>query len=283
MNPTKRLRPTIFMTATVMCATLYAIGSYATAYIPSPWGAGQFRPAVVIPTLFATIFGSLPAGLGAALGTFIADSMKYGYPYPGSYLAAVPGNFIGFYVFGYIVRKFSWTRFITATHITLTLANFIVAALYVLVFKILYLGDPKYLAFSSPALVTFILGLTIWWFVTMLPFVLIVTPVLVRIVVTAFPSLVSEELKVHSVSEEFPSSVFTIALAFPGIIMLILGLFTSFTSFGDVLIAYFGGATVSLIEIMFYASGIILSITSLALNVTYKHSSSLQTVEPATS
>ena len=57
-----------------ICASLYALGSFITANIPSPWGAGQFRPAVVIPSLFAVISGPFPAGIGAALGTLIADS-----------------------------------------------------------------------------------------------------------------------------------------------------------------------------------------------------------------
>jgi hypothetical protein len=44
---------------TALCAALYAVGAYATAYIPSPWGFGQFRPAVVIPAFFAVVFGPL--------------------------------------------------------------------------------------------------------------------------------------------------------------------------------------------------------------------------------
>ncbi len=253
------LRPTILLTATIMCAGLYAIGSYVTAYIPSPWGAGQFRPAVVIPALFATIFGPLPAGIGAALGTLIADSIKHGYLYPGSYLAAVPGNFIGFYLFGYIVRKFTWSRFIVASNVTLTVANVIVAALYVVVFKILYLSDPKYVAFSSEAVGLFILGLTIWWFVTMLPFVLLVTPVLIRVIATAFPSLVTEDVRVHGLGEEIPTTTFSMAMLVPGLLMLGIGVATTFTPFGDTMRVFFGATTVSLIEIMFYASGVVLT------------------------
>ena len=50
------------------CAVLYAMGSYLTAYISSPWGSGQFRPAVVIPAIFATLFGPFVGGIGAAPG-----------------------------------------------------------------------------------------------------------------------------------------------------------------------------------------------------------------------
>ena len=265
MTTVNKLRPTLLLTATIMCAGLYAIGSYVTAYIPSPWGAGQFRPAVVIPALFATIFGPLPAGIGAALGTLIADSVKHGYLYPGSYLAAVPGNFVGFYLFGYIVRKFSWSRFILASNITLTLANFMVAALYVLVFKIMYLSDPKYVAFSSQALSIFILGLTIWWFATMLPFVLLVTPVLIRVIATAFPSLVTEEVRRHVLGEEIPSTAFSIAVLIPGLIMLVIGVATTFTPFGETMRTFFGSTTVSLIEIMVYTSGVVLTALGLLI------------------
>jgi len=142
-------RASVLITATVMNTVLYAVLSFATAYVESPWGAGQFRPAVVIPALFATIFGPMPGGVGAALGTLIADSVKHGQLYPGSFLAAVPGNFIGFYVFGYIMKKkFSWKRFIWASQITLTVANLIVAFLYVFLFKVLYLGQDTYVRYA---------------------------------------------------------------------------------------------------------------------------------------
>ena len=90
-------RKSILTVAMIMCAALYAVGSFATAYIPSPWGFGQFRPAVVIPAFFAAIFGPMPAGIGAAMGTLIADSVKHGYLYPGSYLAVDDLRFMGLF------------------------------------------------------------------------------------------------------------------------------------------------------------------------------------------
>jgi len=249
--------------ATTMCATLYAVGSYTTSFIESPWGVGQFRPAVIIPSLFAVIFGSVPAGVGAALGTLIADSVKHGYLYPGSYLASVPGNFIGFFLFGYIVKKFNWSRFILASHITLTLANFIVAVLYVLVYKIMYANDPKYLAFSSQALIVYILGLTIWWFVTMLPFVLLVTPVLIRAVAYATPSVVPEDVRIHGLNEELPEKTFSMAILIPGLVMLTVGLLLQFTSLGSQMDSFFGSVTFTLILWMFYISGAALTLIGL--------------------
>jgi MFS family permease len=250
--------------AMAMCAALYAVGSYVTAYIPSPWGAGQFRPAVIIPAFFAVIFGPLPAGIGAALGTLIADSVKHGYLYPGSYLAAVPGNFIGFYLFGYITqKKFTWGRFIFASNVTLTLANAIVAALYVLVFKILYLGQASYVNLSPDALLFFIIGLTIWWFVTMLPFVLLVTPVLIKAAAAAFPAIVSNDVKTISLREEMPRKHFSLAMLIPGIIMLLIGLTVSYTILGERMMTFFGDITMTLVQYMFYISGAVLTILGL--------------------
>lgn len=259
-------RRSLGVVATAICAALYAVGCYTTAYIPSPWGFGQFRPAVVIPSFFATIFGPLPAAVGAAIGTLIADSVKHGYLYPGSLIAAVPGNFLGFYLFGRIVRnRFSWTRFILASNLTLTLANFIVAALYILCYKVLYMNQLTNL--PPGALAFLIVGLTIWWFVTMLPFVLLITPPLIRATASAFPSIVPREVREHSLKEELPETAFSSALLTPGIIMLLIGLATSYTSLGRYLTSFFGDPTRFLVELMFYLSGAVLSLLGLLFRV----------------
>jgi len=257
-----RQHPVSLLTvAMAMCAVLYAVGAYSTAYIPSPWGVGQFRWAVVIPAFFATIFGPMPAGIGAAVGTLIADSVKHGYLYPGSYLAAVPGNFIGFYLFGYIVKKkFTWGRFILASNVTLTVANLIVAFLYVFFFKVLYLSQQKYVKMSSDAQIFLSIGLTIWWFVTMLPFVLLVTPMLIRAVAAAVPSVVPEEVRIHSLKQELPKKTFSLAMLIPGLIMILMGLATTYTTLGNYINSFFGEAIFSLIQLMFYASGLILAV-----------------------
>jgi MFS family permease len=250
-------RKSILTVAMIMCAALYAVGSFATAYIPSPWGFGQFRPAVIIPAFFAAIFGPMPAGIGAAMGTLIADSVKHGYLYPGSYLAAVPGNFIGFYLFGYILRKkFNWGRFILASNVTLTVANLIVAFLYVFVFKTLYLGS---LDMQIADLTFLSIGLTIWWFVTMLPFVLLVTPPLIRAAATASPSVVPKEVRIHSLKQELPKAAFSLSMLVPGLIMLLIGLVTTYTDVGVYLSTAFSEPISLLIQSMFYISGIALT------------------------
>ncbi len=226
-------RGSMKIVATITCAVLYAVGAYLTAYIPSPWGFGQFRPAVVIPAFFAVIFGPLPSGLGAALGTLIADSVKHGYLYPGSLIAAVPGNFIGFYIFGWICRRFSWARFIAATNITLISANFIVAFLYLYVYKFLYLSA---LPLSFTDIILLSAGLTVWWFVTMLPFILIVTPILIKAVSVSIPTIVPESVRVRSVRMDLPDTGLSLSMIIPGIILLTIGLITNFTEAGRFLI-----------------------------------------------
>ncbi len=215
-------RTSIIVAASATCAVLYATGSLVTAGIVSPWGAGQFRPAVVIPAIFATIFGALPGGLGAALGTLIADSAVHGQIYVRSLVSAVPGNFIGFYVFGWLLRRrFSWDRYFKVTQLTLLLANTIVAFLYVFFRAFVEVSFPQ--AFRE-AWIAISLGLIAWWYVTMLPFVLFFGPPVIRAVASAFPGLISEEIKSSSIREEIPQRTYLIALMVPGLLMLLIGI-----------------------------------------------------------
>lgn len=242
--------------ATIMCAALYAIGAYTTAYIPSPWGFGQFRPAVVIPAFFAVLFGPLPAGIGAAIGTLIADSVKHGTLHIGSLIAAVPGNFIGFYIFGRICRGFTWKKFIIATNVTLTSANLLTAFLYIYGYRFLYLQALK-LGFLEILTLTF--GLTVWWFATMLPFVLTVTPLLIKVASFSIPSVVPEEVKNTSLNEEFPKRGFGLSLLIPGTILLVLGLLATFTDLGKVMMTANKLPTIDPLQILLYGSGAILT------------------------
>jgi len=223
-----------------------------------PWGFGQFRPVVIIPAFFATIFGPLPIGVIAAIG-IIADSVKHGYVYPGSLIAAVPGNFLGFYLFGHILRKrFTWGRFIFASHLTLTLANLVVAALYILVYKTIYMGQLSGLGRGSLTLL--VAGLTLWWFITMLPFVLLVTPPLIRAAAASFPSVVPEDVRMHSLSRELPERGLALSMVVPGLVMVLLGAVVTFTGLGTFMAASFGQGTKTLIEAMTYLSGGTLSL-----------------------
>jgi len=251
-------RESVKLTATVSCAVLYAVGCYITSYIVSPWGVGQFRPAVVIPSLFAVVFGPWPAGVGAALGTFIADSVNHGGFHVGSLIAAVPGNFLGFYLMGwYVGKKFTWGRFIIASVVTLVFANLLVAVLYVGVYMNLFLHSlPPY---GVGGLTMFIFGLTIWWFVTMLPFVVLITPPLIRGVANAFPYLVDDGVIEATLLGDIPEEGLVLSLLTPGAIIIVLGLGVSYTALGAQLTGFFGAQAAELIEIMTYVGGLVLA------------------------
>ena len=252
-------RPSVKLMVTVMCAALYAVGSYVTAYIPSPWGFGQFRPAVVVPAFFAVVFGPIPAGVGAALGTLLADSVKHGYLYPGSLIAAVPGNFAGFYLMGWFLwRRFSWNRFIIISNLGLLAANLIVAVLYVFAYKVLY--QNQYVGIPVEALAAVAAGLTLFWFVTMLPFVLLVTPPLIKAAVSAFPSLPHPDL-IEALRKKIPGRELGASMVGPGAVLLLIALSVSFTGLGAWMVGNptFGATTKSIIEVLCYVCGAVLS------------------------
>ena len=255
---------------TSICASLYALGSFATSYIESPWGTGQFRPAVVIPAVFAILFGPIPGGVGAAVGTLLADSARHGQFYLKSLIAAVPGNFIGFYFLGrYLNTKFSWTRYVMATIVTLIFANFIVAVLAVPLWTAIFLPESfRLIPTASWGFIS--LGLTLWWFSTMLPFVLLAVPTAIRGACKAFPSIVSESVVNATLNREIPRLTFALALIFPGVSMIVIGLATSFTPLGSLMAPAFGSGlvqqlTLTLVQLMFYVMGAILTVLGLVL------------------
>jgi hypothetical protein len=267
MENKTELPKSLTVVLSALCAALYAVGAYATSYIQSPWGMGQFRPAVVIPAFFATVFGPWTAGFGAALGTLICDSVKHGTLYMGSLIAAVPGNFIGFFLFGYIIKKkFTWGRFVMTSNATLVVANLITAFLYVFAYKVLY---TQALQMPTEALIMLSLGLTLFWFITMLPFVLLVTPLLIRAVAMAFPGIVPKEIRAYSLNSELPKKTFGLALAVPGVIMLLVGLAITFSPFGSYLATNFAKnfppQIMELLQILFYGSGAALSVLGLTV------------------
>jgi hypothetical protein len=88
-------------------AALYAaIGliTYFGVFAPPPLGLVRFWPAVVVPGVFATLFGPWVGGIGAAIGIFASDVLITGNSFL-SVTVGVPANFIGFFLVGYIARK----------------------------------------------------------------------------------------------------------------------------------------------------------------------------------
>jgi uncharacterized membrane protein len=89
-------------------AALYTIVGYLTNLgIVSPVvGVVRFWPAVIVPAVFASLFGPWVGGIGAAIGIFFADMIHPGHGIVTlSLTVGVPSNFFGFWLVGYISRK----------------------------------------------------------------------------------------------------------------------------------------------------------------------------------
>jgi hypothetical protein len=117
-------------------AALYAVFGILTA----GWnflGVG-FLPAVVIPAVFAVLYGPWVGGLGAAIGIFIRDMVVHGIPAL-SLSAGVPPNFIVFFLIGYIAcRNISLNK---------VLIGVTIAAIGLLVPSLVFL--PDFVAFTG--------------------------------------------------------------------------------------------------------------------------------------
>jgi hypothetical protein len=85
-----------------ICAALYAGVGLLTANVTF-FGVG-FLPAVLIPAVFAVLYGPWVGGISGAIGIFIRDMFVHGIPAL-SLVAGVPANFILFFLIGYIAHK----------------------------------------------------------------------------------------------------------------------------------------------------------------------------------
>jgi len=98
---------TIDVTMTIPCAVLYTVVGYLSYMgVVSPVvGVVRFWPAVIVPAVFAALFGPWVGGIGAAIGIFISD-MTFGHQIALlSLFAGVPSNFLGFFIVGYVANK----------------------------------------------------------------------------------------------------------------------------------------------------------------------------------
>lgn len=110
---------------TGICGALYAVIGYLI-YIFLPItapgiGIVRFWPSVVIPSVFAVLFGPMVGGLGAAIGIFVSDTLIHNDPLL-SLTVGVTSNFIGFYLIGLISRKnINWNKTLIVSGIFITL------------------------------------------------------------------------------------------------------------------------------------------------------------------
>lgn len=99
---------TLNVAAWALSAALYAALGYvffAVLPITTPGlGLVRFWPVVIIPAVFAVVFGPWVGGLGAATGIFISDMLIHGNPLL-SLMAGVSSNFVCFFLMGYIAKR----------------------------------------------------------------------------------------------------------------------------------------------------------------------------------
>lgn len=128
---------TIDVAAFALNTALYvALGVLLSTVMPLNFGGVRFWPQVIVPGVFAVVFGPLVGGLGAGVGIFLSDVML-GYPPLQSLIVGVPANFLGFYLIGYIANKKFDLRKTTSVYAVLTAVSAVAAYFYT---NLLYVG-----------------------------------------------------------------------------------------------------------------------------------------------
>jgi uncharacterized membrane protein len=85
-----------------ICAALYTVTGILTSF-GLTFGGVAFWPAAVVPAVFAVLFGPWVGAVGASIGIFIRDMLFHGNPLL-SLTAGVTGNFVAFFLIGYLAR-----------------------------------------------------------------------------------------------------------------------------------------------------------------------------------
>ena len=129
-----------------VCAALYAVFGRLTAGV-SFLGVG-FLPAVVIPAVFAVLYGPWVGGIGGAIGIFIRDLLVHGNALL-SLTAGVPANFILFFLIGYLAHR--------NIDMKKTVAASVIVAVGLLVPSLIFL--PNFTAYTGLSNLEFILVL----------------------------------------------------------------------------------------------------------------------------
>jgi hypothetical protein len=207
-------------------AVLYAVGKGLTAFVPSPWGVGQLLIGIFLPAFFAVVSETVPAAIGAGLGTFIGDVLfltPLGNTNPAlSLVAGVPSNFVGILLFGWFVKKYrSWPAFVAGTVSFVTLGN-LIAATAVVSFGAAVFTPINYLI-THFDLAGLVLGLTVFWNMTSIPAIIIGVPILVRAVRPLFGR--SRILQYNPVWSQGTGGRGTLVAVIFSLLFLVLGAF----------------------------------------------------------
>jgi len=179
---------TLDVAALALNAALYTVFGYIFYFIfplTTPGlGLVRFWPVVIIPAVFAVLFGPLVGGIGAAIGIFLSDMLIHGNPIL-SLMAGVPSNFVAFFLLGYVARrKFDW-KLLTALFglgsllfiwISYTWLEVEIAILFTIVVVVSYIVlllfvflVPKWRNFEIASMIglivgSAIIGFTVWVF-----------------------------------------------------------------------------------------------------------------------
>jgi len=99
-------------------AALYAVvGILTNMGLTAPVvGVVKFWPAVIVPGIFAVIFGPWVGGIGAAIGIFVSDMVQPGHGIALlSLTVGCTSNFAGFFLVGWISRlKIDWQKILVS-------------------------------------------------------------------------------------------------------------------------------------------------------------------------
>jgi uncharacterized membrane protein len=210
-------------------ALYVAAGYLFSSVVPIKFEGVRFWPQVIIPAVFAAVFGPWVGGLGAALGIFLNDIILGNNPLL-SLMAGVTSNFAGFWLIGYIVNKRTrWRVSIVASTVVSALlvgialvyveplslgiilsiaiaASYIVLGVVALssskwrsyeVGSVIGVTVPLYSQYFAPETtsitVPLILSTFVFTFSSEIPFLLILGPPIIEAIYRAFPNFKTKE------------------------------------------------------------------------------------------
>jgi hypothetical protein len=139
-------------------ALYVAVGYIVYSFIPIKFEQVRFWPPVIVPAVFAVVFGPLVGGLGAAVGIFLSDLLLGGNPLL-SLMAGVTSNFVAFYLIGYIAKKkIRWTIPVIAYGAATALLMWIAYAYSGLSFG----GKLVFMSVAAISYVIFLIPVVVW-------------------------------------------------------------------------------------------------------------------------
>ncbi|MCW4033953.1 MAG: ECF transporter S component [Candidatus Bathyarchaeota archaeon] len=125
---------TLDITMIGISAALYAlVGILTNMGLTAPVvGVVKFWPAVIVPGIFAVLFGPWVGGLGAAIGIFVSDMVQPGHGIALlSLTVGCTSNFAGFYIVGWISRlKIEWRKILLSLLVGSALLTVMIVYLY---------------------------------------------------------------------------------------------------------------------------------------------------------